>query len=137
MGLFTQQTWTVKDSSQVPMDLHWSSSLTLFNENVFIVGSDRSGSFYSAAFYKPSDNSWAILQETTTSHRGTRLVQLGSKIFAIDGVSSDLVEEFELETSTWTPVDVKLQVTRGGYHSLLSLPAKLFSHLPGGCQGVE
>jgi hypothetical protein len=133
----TEQTWTVMDSSQVPMDLWWSSSLKLYNGNIFIVGSNVIDSHYSAAFYNPNDNSWTELEKTTTNHFGTRLVQLGGKIFAIEGVSSDLTEEFELETSTWTPVDFKLQVRRGGYHSLLALPARLFSHLPGGCQGVE
>jgi N-acetylneuraminic acid mutarotase len=133
----TKQTWTVMDSSPVPMDMYWSSSLVLSNRNVLIVGSEKIDSRNSASFYNPNDNSWVKLPETTTSHRGTRLIHLGSRTFAIEGVSSDLTEEFELETNTWTPVDVKLQVTRGGFHSLLALPARLFSHLLGGCQGVE
>jgi hypothetical protein len=132
-----QQTWTVMDSSQVPMYLWWSSSLNLYNGTIFIVGSNVIDSYYSEAYYNPTDNSWTELEKTTTNHYGTRLVQLGSKIFAIEGVSSDLTEEFELETSTWTPVDFKLQVRRSGYHSLLALPARLFSHLPGRCLGVE
>ncbi len=133
----SEQAWAVMDSSQVPIDLWWSSSLTLSTGNVFIVGSIVGYYQNSAAFYNPTNNSWTELEKTTTNHYGTRLVQLGSKIFAIEGVSSDLTEEFELETRTWTSVDFKLQVPRGGYHSLLALPARLFSHLPGGCQGVE
>jgi hypothetical protein len=130
----TQQTWAVMDSSQVPMDIFWSSSLILPNGNVLIVGSEQSGSYYSAAFYNPTNNSWKGLEKTVTSHFGSRLVQLGSRIFATDGYQTDLVEEFVLETYTWKPVDVKLQARRKGYHSLLALPAKLFSHLQGGCQ---
>ncbi len=133
----TQKTWTVMDSSQVPMDLWWSSSLTLSNGNVLIVGSEKSGSEYSTTFYNPKDNSWIELGKTATNHHGSRLVQFGSRIFAIDGTYTDLIEEFLVETNTWKPVDVKLQVSRNGYHSLLSIPANLFSHLQGGCQGVE
>jgi hypothetical protein len=133
----TEQTWTVMNSSQVPMDMEWSSSLTLYNENVFIVGSDSAPSFHSAAFYNPADNSWLKLEEAFINHDGTRLVQLGSKIFAIDGYYSDLIEEFLLETSTWREIDNELLIKRNGQHSVLALPARLFSHLPGGCQGVE
>jgi len=133
----TEQTWTVMDSSQVPMDLWWSSSLTLPNGNIFIVGSYVNQYQYSAAFYNPADNSWTELEKTSNSHFGTILVQLGSRIFAIDGGYTDLVEEFILETNTWESVDVELLVKRDGWHSVLALPARLFSHLPGGCQGIE
>ncbi len=133
----TKQTWTVMYSSQVPMDLFWSSSLTLFDGNVLIVGSHQDGFYHSAAIYNPTNNTWRELEKTATSHFGSRLVQLGSRIFATDGYQTDLVEEFILETYTWKPVDVKLQVRRNGYHSLLSIPANLFSHLQGGCKGVE
>ena len=129
----TEQTWTVMDSSQVPMDLWWSSSLTMANGNVLIVGSAHSGSHYSAAFYNPHDNSWVKLNQTSKSHQGTRLVQLGRRIFAIDGYDNDLVEEFLLETNTWQTLDVELLVKRTGHFSLLALPADLFSHLQGGC----
>jgi hypothetical protein len=124
------------DTSQLPMEIHWSSSLTLNNGNVFIVGSEQSGSHYSAAFYKPTDNSWVQLEDSVTSHQGTRLVQLGTQLFAIGGRANDLVEEYNLETNLWTPVDVELLVKRDGHHSVLALPARLFSHLPGGCHGV-
>jgi hypothetical protein len=132
----TEQTWTVQDSSLVPLDLHWSSSLTLFNENVFIVGSYHSGSQHSAAFYNPTNNSWTELQNTVTDRTGSRLVQFGRRIFAIAGRSTDIVEEYLLETNTWKPVNVELIIYRDGYFSLLALPSQLFSHLSGGCQGV-
>jgi hypothetical protein len=133
----TEQTWTVMNSFQVPMDLGWSSSLTLANGKVFFVGTAVSGYHYSAAFYNPADNSWTELEKTVTNHYGTRLVQLGTRIFAIDGYETDLVEEFFLETITWQTANVELLVKRDGYHSVLALPARLFSHLPGGCQGIE
>ncbi len=133
----TEQTWTAMDSSQVPMDLWWSSSLTLSTGNVFIVGSAVSVSFNSAALYNPADNSWTELDKTATRRYGTRLVQLGNRIFAVDGTLTDLIEEFLLKTNNWKPVDVELLIKRDGQHSVLGLPARLFSHLPGGCQGVE
>jgi hypothetical protein len=133
----TEQTWTVMDSSQVPMDIFWSSSLTLPDGNVLIVGSIVGNYQNSAAFYNPADNSWKELEKTLTSHQGTRLVQLGSRIFAIGGRENGLVEEFLLETNAWKPVDAELLVRRDGFLSLLALPEKLFSHLQGGCQGVD
>ncbi len=133
----TKQTWAVMDSSQVPMEMYWSSSLTLPNGNVLIAGSFQDGYHNSATFYNPTNNSWKELEKTATSHHGTRLVQLGTQIFAIGGRANDLVEEFILETNTWKPVDTKLLVRRDGYMSLLALPAKLFSHLQGRCQGVD
>ncbi len=133
----SEQTWTVMDSSQVLMDLQWSSSLTLVNENLFIVGAYSDGFYNSAVFYNPTDNSWVKLQDSVTDHLGTRLVLLGSRIFAIDGFQTDLVEEFMLETNTWKPVDIELLIKRTGHHSVLALPAILFSHLQGGCQGVN
>jgi hypothetical protein len=124
------------DSPQVPMDLYHSSSLTLANGNVLIVGSRQNGSHFSAAFYKPTDNFWTEQEKTATSHEGTRLVQLASRIFAIGGRYSGLVEEFLLETNAWKSVDAKL-INKYSYQCLLALPAKLFSHLQGGCQGVN
>jgi hypothetical protein len=133
----SEQSWTVKDSNNVPMDFRWSSSLSQSNGNILVVGSEERNYSHSAAIYNPTDNTWRMLEKTATSHFGSRLVQLGSRIFATDGYQTGLVEEFILETYTWKPVDVKLQVRRNGYHSLLALPAHLFSHLQGGCQGVE
>ena len=133
----TAQTWTVKDSSKVPMDIQWSSSLTLANGNVLVVGSNHPSYYYSAAIYNPAVETWKKLEKTTTNRYGNRVVQLGGRVFAIDGFKTDLVEEFLLETETWKPVNVELLIKRDGLHSLLALPARLFSHLPGGCQGVE
>ena len=132
----TEQTWTVMDSSQVPMEIYWSSSLTLSNGNIFIAGSQAPDYQHSAAFYNPADNAWIELEKTAISKWGTRLVQLGSRIFSIDGFPNDFVEEFDLENVTWIPVDFKLLDLQDGHHSVLALPARLFSHLPGGCQGI-
>jgi hypothetical protein len=132
----TERTWTVMDSSKVPMDIDWSSSLMLSNGHVFVVGSESEISYYSAAIYNPKDNSWRELEKTATNHCGARLIQLGKRVFAINGKYSDLVEEFEFETSTWKPLELKLKISRNGRHSLLALPAKLFSHLQGECHGV-
>ena len=133
----TEQTWTARDSSQVPMDLYWSSSITLLDGNVLVIGSDIASYSYSAAIYNPSSNSWKELEKTATNHRGTRVIQLERRIFAIGGVYSLIVEEFHLNGNTWKPVDSKLLIEHKGDHSLLALPARLFSHLPGGCQGVQ
>jgi len=132
----TKQTWTALDSSQVPMDMSYSSTLTLSNGEVFIVGSDQDAYINSSAFYNPGEDSWVKLKETIRSRQGARLVLLGSKIFVVGGRYSGLVEEFLLKTNAWKPVDAKLIISRN-YMSVIALPAKLFSHLQGGCQGVN
>jgi hypothetical protein len=70
----SEQTWTVMDSSQVPMNIDWSSALVLSDGHVLIVGSESSGYLYSAAFYNPTDNSWVQLEDSVTNHQGTRMV---------------------------------------------------------------
>ena len=132
-----EQTWTVIDSSQVPMEIYWSSGLALYNGSILIVGSGTVPFYNLVALYNPFNNTWDKLEDAPQSRCGTRLVQLGSRVFAVDGFNNDLVEEFVLETETWKPVEVELLIKRDGYHSLLALPAILFSHLPGGCHGVE
>jgi hypothetical protein len=47
----------------------------------------------------------------------------------------DLVEEFVYSDKSWVAVEAELQVPRR-VHSSLAVPADLFAHLPGGCQGV-
>ena len=91
--------------------------------------------YYSAALYNSRTNQWTQLEKTVPNRSGSRLVMLGQRIFAVGGDKSDLVEEFFLTNNTWNSVEPKLQIVRGGYHTLLALPATLFADL--GCRGVE
>ena len=132
----TSQTWAVQNSANVPMDLEWSSSLLTTLDEVLIVGSDFPAYYKSAAKYYPVTDSWVKLQDSQINHWGTRLVKLGSRIFAIDGGDTDTVEEFFATNNTWSLIGVRLIQQFDGHHSVVALPSSLFAHLPGGCHGV-
>ena len=78
-----------------------------------------------------------ITLDSNFSKHSSSLVVLGSRVFAVGGnFNLEVVEEFHLSSETWTVVDTPPVVPRI-YHSMISVPAELFSHLPGGCEGVE
>jgi hypothetical protein len=133
----TNQTWKVQNSSNVPMDIFWTSCLLVEQDQILLAGSESGGFHYSAAKYNPRADTWIKLADSGTNHWGSRLVKLGSRIFALDGHVIDSVEEFKMADNTWTNVETKLINSYDGYHSVLSLPSSLFAHLPGGCKGVN
>ena len=133
----TNQSWSVQNSSNVPFDLGWTSCLLVDKDEILLVGSDRPNSSYSAAKYNPREDTWEELENSELNHSGTRLVKLGSRVFAIDGNEIDTVEEFHLDDNSWSIVETKLLNNYFGFHTVLSLPASLFAHLPGGCKGVR
>ncbi len=133
----TSQTWKVQKSSNVPMDIAWTSCLLVEQDLVLTVGADSSGFYYSAAKYNARADTWKKLADSGVNHRGTRLVKLGGRVFAIDGRSVDIVEEFKMVDNTWTNIETKLINSYNGHHSALALPSWLFAHLPGGCKGVK
>jgi hypothetical protein len=133
----TSQTWKVQNSSNVPMDLFWTSCLFVEQDLVLTVGSQSSGFRYSSAKYNPRSDTWNKLADSILNHWGSKLAKLGSRIFAFDGLNVDIVEEFKMADNTWTNVETKLINSYEGYHSVLALPSSLFAHLPGGCKGVN
>jgi hypothetical protein len=73
---------------------------------------------------------------------GTSLAILGKKIYAVGGtefltssISSDLIESYDEITGTWTKAAFRLSQPKRNFDALV-VPASLFQHLPGGCQGV-
>jgi hypothetical protein len=131
------QTWKVQNSSNVPMDITWMSCLLVKQDQVLLSGSDSGGFYNSAAKYNPRADTWNKLADSGLSHRGSRLVKLGRRVFSLGGYDIDFVEELNLANNTWTNIETKLINNYKGYHSALALPSWLFAHLPGGCKGVK
>ena len=131
------QTWTkVADSSQVPIDIYGSGCIVLPNEEILILGSNSPANRRSNALYNVESNIWNLLEDVKHDRSLTSLVTLGNRTFAIGGGSSaDLVEEFIFWNKSWIEVGPRLNSTRST-HSTISVPAELFSHLPGGCEGI-
>lgn len=133
----TSQTWSVKNSTNVPFDIVWTSVLLAKKDEILLVGSDQGGFYYAAAKYYPRTDTWQELEDSQLSHRGTRLVKLGTRVFTIDGFEVDTVEEFHLDDNSWSIIETKLLNNYLGFHTVMALPASLFAHLPGGCKGVQ
>ena len=130
----SSQTWTILDSS-APIDTYLSACVVLPDEEILVAGSedDHSLSF----IYNVTANKWRRGGDSNFQKSASSLVVLGSRVFAVGGYPEpEVVEEFHLSSETWTVVDAPILFTRRR-HSMISVPAELFSHLPGGCQGVE
>ncbi len=64
-----------------------------------------------------------------------------NRIFAIGGrdehnIDTDIVEEYHEDTDSWSTVVGKISRPKRLMHGV-TVPASLFSHLPGGCKGVK
>jgi len=132
----TTQIWAKLDASSLPMEIETSGCAVLPNEDILVVGSENSPYLNSVALYNVAQNKWRSLGETTYgSRRGTSLVKLGERVFAIGGFTN-VTEEFIVKDNTWLVLDTQLMDNYCRYHTSLSVPASLFAHLEGGCEGV-
>ncbi len=132
----SSDTWQVLDSTNVPMDIYYSSCILLPSDNILVVGSENSLYQSSAALYNIGLKTWTKLPDTSVNRHGTSLVMLGSRVFAMDSDERNVIEEFHYNNNTWSSVEAKLIVPRM-HHGTIALPAELFQHLPGGCVGVQ
>jgi hypothetical protein len=134
----TTQLWTEVDRS-APMDIFMSGCEVLPNQNILIVGS-TSPDMHSAALYNVEENKWMSVGDTQYPRLGTSLVKLGSRVFAIYGTGigrhTDTIEEFIYAQKAWIPIEAKLIIPRVVYHSTLAVPAYMFAHMDGGCEGI-
>jgi hypothetical protein len=133
----SSNTWQVLNSTNVPMDIYLSGCALLPNDEILVVGSEGTPYQSSAALYNVQSNTWKALSETPNPRDGTALVTLGKRVFAVDGHYGNIVEEFNYNTFTWSPMEAKLITHRDGHQGVIPLPAEMFQHLPGGCVGVQ
>ena len=133
----SSNTWEALGSSSVPMDVLLSDCLLLPSDEILVVGSEYAPYVNSAALYNIEANTWKQLPNSTSPRAGGGLVILGTRIFVMGDHFENVVEEFDYDTSTWSPVEAKLITHRDGHQGILPLPAEMFQHLPGGCVGVQ
>ena len=125
--------WTTLSTS-TPMQIGQSSCVVLPNQNILVAGSALSPDYKTYAVYNVSSNSWP---KTTTGfdvHYQSTSVVLSNRVFTIP--TSNVVEEYNYNNNTVTVQPFRLATTRTNMPSAIALPAKMFSHLPGGCKGV-
>jgi hypothetical protein len=83
-------------------------------------------------FY-PKNGTWSELYKSPNSNRILGLFQLGQNIFV---KQSNSIYQFDPSTNKFNDTGLRTKI---GYNhiSTLTVPAKVFSNLPGGCEGVE
>ena len=121
--------------SSVPFDIFYSGCVVLPSEEILVVGPASSPYYKSAAIYNVEDNQWTMVQDSSFDRDGTALVVLRKRTFAVGGGGERGIEEFDYASKSWKTVNTPLIVPRRA-HSMIAIPAELFAHLPGGCEGV-
>jgi len=82
-------------------------------------------------FY-PKNGTWSHLYTSANTKPIIGLFQLGQKIFVKQQYS---IYQFDPSTNKFN--DTRLTTKIKGHMLFLAVPAKVFSNLPGGCEGVE
>ena len=131
----SNQTWTAIDTT-IPMDIYGSGCIVLPNDEILVLGSWETAYEKSAAVYNVEDNEWTTVQDSSFHRSFTAFVVLGKRVFATGGGFFAGTEEFDYESRTWSTLGPELLMPRR-VHSMIGLPADLFQHLSGGCEGVQ
>jgi len=129
------QTWIPTDTS-MPFDFYGGGCAVLPNEEILLVGSCKGGSDFASYVYNVLQDTWTRAGDSSFGKCSTAVVKLGRRVFAIGGKDEPrVVEEFLFESKSWIPIEIPVLLPRT-LHSAIPVPADLFSHLPGGCEGV-
>ena len=131
----TLKTWTSLNSSSFPMDVWRSGCATLPNKKIFIMGGINSPKEY--AIYDVVTNSWPIYSQLIIRQYDVSVLVLSNRVFALTGGSQSIIQEYYYLNDTFTSLSLKLKTIRTNYPGILSVPANLFSYLPGGCIGIK
>jgi hypothetical protein len=83
-------------------------------------------------FY-PKNGTWSELYISPKSNQIVGLFQLGQKIFVKQSI---FIYQFDPSTNKFNGTGLRTKIGNN-YISSLAVPAKVFSNLPGGCEGAE
>ncbi len=132
------KSWTTLPFSSPPVLIKLSACIVLPNENVLVAGAkDSSSNFRKYAIYYVTSNSWSIVVNGFAAQSDSAAVFLGERLIVFPGSYVNTIEEFHYQNNTVTTKSFQLITSRASKPGVLSLPAYLFSHLPGGCIGVK
>lgn len=105
-----------------------------------VVGSGFMGYTQHTAIFDLDEYTFEYVGQTSYGRTGTSLVRLRDhRVFAIGGGFNPLtsvVEEFDLDTQTWSDVENFKLIELRKSPATLNVPAYWFDTLPGGCLGV-
>ena len=122
----TAEEWSILADGSAPFTMDFPSCVLLPNDQILIAGSLNSGSI---ALYDIANNSWEQIEYQDAN--GPELVNLNGRIFLI----GELGLEYHYQNKSWTLIETNLTYPRELF-SAASVPAVLFSNLPGGCEGI-
>ncbi len=111
----------------------YSHCMAHSENEILVAGSDYSELMNVVIKFYPKNGTWSELYKSPNSNQIVGLFQLGQKIFVKQSKS---IYQFDPSTNKFN--DTGLRTKIGNSHiSSLAVPAKVFSNLPGGCEGVE
>ena len=135
----TLNAWSVLDAEFAPFELNSASCTLLATNQVLLLGSYIPG-FQGAVLYDIENKSWEQLPDVKYNREGATFVNLNGRVFLIGGgfpsTIIDAVEEFHYESNTWTEVEPS-PINQQMFSTALAVPADMFAHLPGGCEGIK
>ena len=124
----TTNEWVNLNPASVPKDMVNSGCILLPNgQDVLIVGPQVNPLLSAASIYKVQSNTFLELPDPDINRYGTKLVQFGSRVFAIGGGGQDdrKVEEFNYDSNTWTSGFADLRESSYDGQAVVTLPSKL------------
>ena len=135
------QTWEIVSKTSAPYAFALSNCAVLPNNKIYVA----SGS--GEALFDPDTNTWEKLLPSGNDIQGASFVTLSGRVFVLqphleglNDISGNLLttetQEFDFDTYTWLLVDAKIPEPINLYRTAISLPPRLFEHLPGGCVGI-
>ncbi len=112
--------------------MKYSHCMAHSENEILVAGSDYSEFKNVVIKFYPKNGTWSEPYKSPNSNDIVGLFQLGQKIFV---KQSNIIYQFDPSTNKFN--DTGLRVNIHGRISSLAVPAKVFSNLPGGCEGVE
>ena len=130
----TLQTWTSLNST-MPRNIYNSGCAVMPNKQILLMGSLPG--YYNYTVYDVPTNSWPIFSHQNYITYESSVLVLSDRVFILVAAGEDVVQEYLYKNDIFSQLPIKLITQRTRYPGVLSVPAKLFSHLPGGCIGIK
>ena len=105
----------------------------LFPYKVFLIGGSAGTGF---TVYDIETRDWDLLRVCSFGFSDPVVLTLSSRVFVMAADENGLAAEFFYTNSSVEYITKSFQNSVCYGSSALAVPAKLFSHLPGGCTGV-
>ncbi len=112
----------------------YSHCMAHSENEILVAGSWYSNLSNAVIRFYPKNGTWSELYKSPNSNRIYGLFQLGQKIFVKQNPNS--IYQFDPSTNQFNDTRLTTKVLNR-YISSMAVPAKVFSNLPGGCEGVE